>query len=136
MAALSAAALAVLALGLSLHWFSPAPKAPVANEAPQNPVTSGNAAASSETLNARNEAAELVADSSAFIPLPYADDPQGLEGGAVVRVEVTGAALASLGMPATMAAFSGPVPADLLISQDGTPQAIRLVSQASASQEF
>jgi len=73
---------------------------------------------------------------ASFIPLPYADDPQGLEGGAVVRVELSGPALASLGMPVTLAGSSESVPADLLVSNDGTPQAIRLVSQENVNREF
>jgi hypothetical protein len=51
-------------------------------------------------------------------------------------VELSGPALMSMGMPATFAGSSERVPVDLLVSADGTPQAIRLVSQESASQEF
>jgi hypothetical protein len=68
----------------------------------------------------------------AFMPLPYADEPAALDGGAVVRVEMPRAALASFGMPVAAMEGDGTVQADLVVSEDGTPQAIRLVSQDEA----
>ncbi len=65
-----------------------------------------------------------------FVALPFADDPEGLEGGAVVRVVLSRSALASLGLPAMEMGGGEDIPADLILSDDGTPQAIRLVSQA------
>lgn len=64
-----------------------------------------------------------------FTPLPYADDQSMQEGGAVVRVILSRAALASFGMPVTDAGNWEQIPADLVVSSDGTPEAIRLVSQ-------
>ena len=66
---------------------------------------------------------------TSFVTLPFADDPDALENGAVVRVVMTRSELASLGMPAVEGS-SDEIPADLVVSDDGTPQAIRLVSQA------
>src|SRR5579863_893856 len=70
-------------------------------------------------------------DAAAFYALPYADDSASIEGGAVIRVVVPRSALVSWGLPVSGIAAGDRVPADVLISADGTPQAIRLVSQTS-----
>jgi hypothetical protein len=75
--------------------------------------------------------ANETADAAAFYALPYADDSASVEGGAVIRVAVPRSALVSWGLPVSGIAAGDRVPADVLISADGTPQAIRLVSQAS-----
>jgi hypothetical protein len=64
-----------------------------------------------------------------FTPLPYADDPSMMEGGSVVRVILSRSALASLGMPLSSIENREQIPADLVVSADGTPEAIRLVAQ-------
>ena len=71
-----------------------------------------------------------------FVPVPYADDPAALEGGAIVRVTLPRSALASFGLPITESEGTDRVSADLIVSQDGTPQAIRLVSQENANSDF
>lgn len=123
--ALGIAAAVLLAAGLSLHRFAPGAKGPVAglNDQPDVSVAA--------TTNQMAQSA--VESPSGFIALPYADDPDGSEGGTVVRVELSGPALASLGMPVSLASSSSSIPADLLVSDDGTPQAIRLVSQQAAN---
>ncbi|HTX14488.1 MAG TPA: hypothetical protein VMD77_04270 [Candidatus Baltobacteraceae bacterium] len=127
-AALGIAAVLLLAAGLSLHRYVPGVK----GRAPGQPIqANGSAAATAGPSTA--SAVESAAD---FIALPYADDPDGVEGGTVVRVELSGPALASLGMPVSLAGSSGSIAADLLVSDDGTPQAIRLVSQDEWAQEF
>jgi hypothetical protein len=65
----------------------------------------------------------------AFMTLPYADDPDMLEGGAIVRVNLSRAALASFGLPVSEVGDSEQIPADVVVSADGTPEAVRLVSQ-------
>ena len=67
-------------------------------------------------------------DAGAFTPLPYADDPDA-DGGTIVRVVLSRSALASMGMSAAALEASDQIPVDLIVSQDGTPQAIRLVAQ-------
>jgi hypothetical protein len=108
---------------------------------------SSNASSGSAHANARERAARRPAstatkrdsanpdafasdaDSAAgFIALPDAD-PEPLDDGAVVRVEMPRAALASFGLPVEAMEGSGTVRADLVVSADGTPQAIRLLSQ-------
>ena len=64
-----------------------------------------------------------------FTPLPYADDPSMIEGGAVVRVIMSRSALASFGVPLTGVESRERIPADLVVSADGTPEAIRLVAE-------
>jgi len=127
-AALGIAAAVLLAAGVSIHRFGPGTK--VAGNGP-------GSVAGVSTPAPTNEVAQNVAESASdFVALPYADDPDGTEGGTVVRVELSGAALASLGMPVSLAGSSGSISADLLVSDDGTPQAIRLVSQETAGEEF
>lgn len=131
-AAFGIAAAAVLAFGIGLHRFAPRSNNGTANVT----QTNGPVSASNEGTQMTPTATQSDSDAMAsFIPLPYADDPQGLEGGAVVRVELSGQALVSLGMPVALAGSSGTVSADLLVSNDGTPQAIRLVSQGNTSEE-
>jgi hypothetical protein len=145
-AAIGIAAAVLVVVGLSLYQFHRPGPAPLGTEAgpvsgstrlqaKHSPVATANPDQTGATESAQVQQED--SDTSArFIALPYADDPQGLEGGAIVRVELSGPALASLGMPVSLAGSSGSIPADLLVSDDGTPQAIRLVSQESASQEF
>lgn len=141
-AALSTAAAALLAVGFSLHYWT-AHHAVVAPAVVDVTKPSGSAAIgtglSSLDAAAQNSATEIDADDSefatSFTPLPYADDPSALDDGAVVRVEMPRAALASFGLPVAAMESSGTVRADLIVSADGTPQAIRLVPQENPSQE-
>jgi hypothetical protein len=81
-------------------------------------------------------AASDAEDASAFVPLPYADDSAALDGGAVVRVSLSRSALASFGLPVADFASSDRIQADLIVGADGTPQAIRLLSQLNPSEDF
>jgi hypothetical protein len=118
---------------------SPAPQSleasaqdPVSNSA-ANPV-SASSASSKVAPNAKTSAAASDADTTeyatAFVPLPYADDPSTLEGGSVVRVTLARSVLESYGLPAEGLGAGDRVTADMIVSEDGTPQAIRLVSLA------
>ena len=64
-----------------------------------------------------------------FTPLPYADDDSMMEGGSVVRVILSRSALASFGVSLSGVENREQIPADLVVSADGTPEAIRLVAQ-------
>jgi hypothetical protein len=127
-AALGIAAAVLLVAGVSLFRFQPDAKAPAAGPNDQPNIASAATAGPNAQSGAEN--------ASEFIALPYADDPDGVEGGAVVRVRLSGTALASLGMPVSLTGSPAAVWADLLVSDDGTPQAIRLLSQEEASQDF
>jgi len=131
---LGAAAAIALAVGISLrHRLAPVVKSAGTEEAVTvRPSTLQGTVAQT----AEQPAASQVGDSeyaTGFVPLPYADDSAMADGGAVVRVVLSRSALASLGVPVADAGDTSSIPADLVVSEDGTPQAIRLVSQASVN---
>jgi hypothetical protein len=142
-AALSTAAAALLAVGLSMHhWAEGRGNAPpriagVANVPASSPAVRAVAPAAGTTSQALAEGidADDYEYATSFVPLPYADDLSALDDGAVVRVEMPRAALASFGLPVAAMESDGTVRADLIVSADGTPQAIRLVPQDSASRQ-
>ncbi len=135
-ASLATAAAVLLTLGISLrHVLLTGAKGDGGNNAGKSSVlkTVSDAIAPGDTGSA--EVAENVAqDASEFVSLPYATDPATLEGGTVVRVELSRSALASMGMPVTDGGSLEQIPADILLSEDGAPQAIRLVSSRSIDQ--
>jgi hypothetical protein len=149
-AALAAAAAILLAVGFWLH-FSRSQTPPVAiNEQPSAPVAPSPAPrpASANSTQPRPiapaapanvERATLQPNSQSdatFVRLPYSDDPGSLDNDAVVRVVLTPATLASFGLPVTGLGSGEPVQADLAVSPDGMPQAVRLVSGTNSNQEF
>lgn len=87
----------------------------------------------SERLASTTDHATGAESADAFIPLPEAGDAEPLDDDAVVRVVMSRAALASFGLPVEAMEGEGTVRADLIVSADGTPQAIRLVSQDEKS---
>lgn len=146
-AAIGIAAALFLALGLSLrHRFVPVSGADAGTHAnvsapakvPNDATAAGNGNSQRDVPGASStaQATELTADDADgtefaedFTPLPYADDASMMEGGAVVRVTLSRSALASFGVPLTDIGSAEQIPADLMVSADGTPEAIRLVSQ-------
>jgi hypothetical protein len=63
-----------------------------------------------------------------FVPLTKSFDPTTLDGGAVVRVEMSRTALQQFGLSPSQN-NDKPVLADMVVTSDGTPQAIRLVDK-------
>jgi len=131
-AVLGIAAAVLLALGLSVSpwsakWFAK-------REVPATPPSPSLVPAPSETPESSQMA--VAADASGFVLLPYGADSEAAEEGTVVRVLLSRASLASLGVTLANVGSEEPVLADLVLSEDGTPQAIRLVSEETASQEF
>jgi hypothetical protein len=140
-AALSTAAVALLAVGLwprhrAVQPIGAAKTAELvqAPGSPGVPAISAAAGALAQDLTTEINAGDSEYATS-FVPLPYADDPSAIDDGAVVRVEMPRAALASFGLPVAAMESGGTVRADLIVSADGTPQAIRLVPQDRASRE-
>lgn len=143
-AAMSVAAAVLLALGFWMYRraggeknHSPSvvrsgPSTALAKNTPVAPATT-NAAQSAADVAAGAASAE---DAAQFTPVPGAYDPALLDDGAVVRVEIPRADLASFGLPVEAIEGDDTVRADLIVSADGTPQAIRLVSENDASQSF
>jgi hypothetical protein len=66
-------------------------------------------------------------DAAGFIRLPFADDPSTQDYGIVVRLEVSRATLAWLGLPAPVSDQGDRITADILINESGLPEAIRLM---------
>jgi hypothetical protein len=150
LAAFGIAAAVLLALGLSLHRQHLVTPAGVNSgqgptqasaQVPDNSAATKNslAAPDSNTQAGTSSAQVAVSDdpeyATAYMPLPYAYDPSELEGAAVVRVVLPRAALVSYGLPVEGMGVRDQVTADMVISQDGTPQAIRLVAQSNANSD-
>ena len=138
-AALGAAAAVLLVLGISLHrWIAPNRNiAPVRGVAGNTSPVASPVAIPANSQRQDQESGSDADDSeyaTAFVPLPYADDPTAVDGGTVVRVILSRPALASLGVPVTDPSATDRIPADLLLGEDGTPQAIRLVSQSQVDE--
>ncbi len=98
-------------------------------------VAATSTAASSASVKSATGATGTDADNaeyaSEFVALPYADGLTDSDSGTVVRVDLPRSSLASMGIPVSGLAAGDRVVADLVVSDDGTPQAIRLVSQAN-----
>ena len=111
MALLGAAAVAVLVLGLSVrHAHIARREAPMAGNGATGHSTLGRllAAARRRLPRLRENVSSDSQDATAFVSLPYATDPATLEGGTVVRVELSRSALASMGMPVDRCGRDGP----------------------------
>jgi predicted anti-sigma-YlaC factor YlaD len=142
LAAFAVAAAVLLALGLSLQrqhrvtsGAGNAAQVPD-NSAAKNFATTASDSDTSASANSVQAAASDDAEyATAYMPLPYAYDPSELEGGAVVRVVLPRAALVSYGLPVEGMGVADNVTADMVVSQDGTPQAIRLVAQTNANSD-
>jgi len=140
-ALLATAAGLLLALGFSLHYWSerqPVGKvsvSPVTAPAPDESRLSEFAMNAGDWEEAATNSQSLDSDSATdFVALPYADDSMAGEGGAIVRVVLSRQALASLGMPVTDLGSADRIPADIVVSEDGAPQAIRLVAQSDVDE--
>jgi hypothetical protein len=156
-ALMGAAAALLLALGLSLRRHgtarptasapgsnvsvvpsaqipaAPAPAQGASLDPGVSPVAAGGGRPDQSIASQEDEPA---LETASFVKLPYADDSLADEGGAIVRVQISRSALASLGLPVWEGEGAGRVQADLVLSADGTPQAIRLVSQVEPAEEF
>jgi hypothetical protein len=140
-AAIGAAAMALLALGITLRHQTKTNLPGTASgltASTVNPETTVPTTGSPDpdvknspvmtTVESQSDDSEYA---TAFVTLPYADDLTTLDGGAVVRVMLSRSALTSLGLPGAEMGSAERIPADLVVSDDGTPQAIRLVSQVN-----
>jgi hypothetical protein len=139
-AAAGAVAVLLLALGLIRGWWGTMPTEPVGNTtavtetgetsaSAKTPLQAAKPAVTSTSQQANASQAPAAEDTAAFYALPYADAAASLDGGAVIRVSVPRSALVAWGLPVSGMGGTGPVPADLVVSADGTPQAIRLVAE-------
>jgi len=144
LAALGVAAAFILFVGLSFYlhvWrlppssFAPLPSdAGAAHSQPApaaSQVQSSNLAVAAAPVTEPQSTADNSSDTedAAFVPLPYADESATDDGGAIVRVRLSRPELASFGIPVDDFSGDEQIQADLLVGVDGTPEAIRLVSQ-------
>jgi hypothetical protein len=129
---LAAAAAAILAVSLGIQYLS-GPKQDVAIV---NSSSAATVSPANQTVVPDDEVASTDASDYAtnFVALPYADDTGTLDGGTVVRVTLSRAALASFGVPVADLSATDQIPADIALSEDGVPQAIRLVANADFDQ--
>ena len=139
MVALGTAAALLLVLGLAVHdrMARRVPGTAVANGAgSKGEENRANVGLSESSLTASEDGAEPkqagdFESETAFVSLPYADDSMAGEGGAIIRVVLSRPALASLGLPVADVGATDRIPADIIVSEDGAPQAIRLVRQSA-----
>ena len=68
-------------------------------------------------------------EASDFVTLPSYDPAIPVEGARLVRLQMPGSALSLVGMPVRQDAADRQFVADVLLAQDGTPFALRLVNQ-------
>jgi hypothetical protein len=80
-----------------------------------------------------DETAEGTDGRDGFIPLPYGEEFNPLEGGQVVRVKLPRSMLASFGIAVNMETGDEPVRADLVLGNDGVPRSIRLIDNSLQS---
>jgi hypothetical protein len=80
-----------------------------------------------------DETAEGTDGRDGFIPLPYGEEFNPLEGGQVVRVKLPRSMLASFGIAVNMETGDEPVRADLVLGNDGVPRSIRLIENSLQS---
>jgi hypothetical protein len=130
--ALGIAAAVLLAFGVLLHRSSFLPQPHPSSDAARLPSASAQAHSSAPSASQAVAPQDAQLQDANFIPLPFADDPAALDDGAVVRVLVSPRTLAAWGLPIDQFDSEERIPADLILSQDGTPEAIRLVSQTSS----
>jgi hypothetical protein len=130
---LAAAAAAILAVSLGVQYLTGSNQ----NVASVNSNNTAAASTANQVVAPDDEVASAdVSDyATNFVALPYADDAGTLDGGGtVVRVTLSRAALASFGLPVTDLNSTDQIPADIALSEDGVPQAIRLVANADLDQ--
>ena len=140
-AVLGMAAAVAIAVGIGIAHWGPAKAKTVVNGAiagTSTPVASNTSVATAgeqHTTTGSPQVAGNVAGGSElatnFILLPYAD-ASSLDGGTVVRVALPRDALASFGVPVADLNPNERIPADIALSVDGVPQAIRLLANADA----
>jgi hypothetical protein len=69
----------------------------------------------------------IAQNTTEYLPLTYMSRDSAMDGGTVVRVELSRSALASLGLPLNFAGSGDSIRAEVVIGDDGVARAIRLV---------
>jgi hypothetical protein len=124
---------ATLGIGV-LAWqeWKSTPKAPVGKGSVleeaymQHAPAISTAAPQPGAQPAADSASDSVLDASGFLPLPYGAAPAADEQADVVRVRMARGSLAAFGLPVDGERVDELIDVDLLVGEDGTPQAVRL----------
>ena len=129
----AAAIAAVALLGISLIWRAGVPAAaPELSGTPANSARSAPALSSSARPGEQSDWLSGFGDeeksTNSFVPLSQTFDPESADDDTVVRVVLSRAALDKFGLHMASGG-SDQVVADLIVTNDGTPQAIRVVGQ-------
>jgi hypothetical protein len=80
-----------------------------------------------ESVGGPQEYATVAQNSGAYLPLTYLAKGTAIDSGTVVRVELSRAALASLGFAGSVESSAEHVKAEVILGDDGVARAIRLV---------
>jgi hypothetical protein len=80
-----------------------------------------------ERTNQRYQSEAIAQNTTQYLPLTYMSRDSAMDGGTVVRVELSRSALASLGLPLNFAGTGDSIRAEVVIGDDGVARAIRLV---------
>jgi hypothetical protein len=91
------------------------------------PQVSSPAAPANAAVAATSTAAATTEVATDFFPIGYNPTPNLQEGGQLLRVELSRAAVARFGLPVNMDRIGQRVKADVLVGADGVAQAIRFV---------
>jgi hypothetical protein len=80
-----------------------------------------------ERANQSFQSETIAQNSGQYLPLTYMSRASAMDGGTVVRVDLSRSALASLGFPLSFEGTGDPIRAEVVIGDDGVARAIRLV---------
>jgi hypothetical protein len=133
---LTGAVAAALMAGLWLRTPPEEMPAPVAAERVEPPpaaeqveTASANLPSPVERKRTRRPArAKAVAPPAAFIPVGAWQAMEPMERGSIVRVRLPLSAIQGLGIPVSGGRWSESVPAEVVLGEDGTMRAVRIVN--------
>jgi len=80
-----------------------------------------------ERASQRYQSETIAQSSGQYLPLTYMSRASAMDGGTVVRVDLSRSALASLGFPLSFEGTGDSIRAEVVIGDDGVARAIRLV---------
>lgn len=80
-----------------------------------------------ERANQSYQSETIAQSSGQYLPLTYMSRASAMDGGTVVRVDLSRSALASLGFPLSFEGTGDSIRAEVVIGDDGVARAIRLV---------
>jgi hypothetical protein len=128
----SAAAATIAVAGLLIHGNQPMPATPGRVAAPHR-VTLPSVQVASATVSDTDSDDESAVLGEGFVRLPNAPRIEPNEDFNVVRVELPSSAVIDAGISLSDDQTAGTVMADVALASDGTPRAVRLVSDGGSN---